>query len=123
MVRNLLILLILFTIIENGCLRKQKNVIQEPAWPRYKVEGWVYDTTTLLPIDSATVIIVPYLFLFSENTPPETTFTDSSGYFLFEAIPASAGTLKAYRADYHGLKKEVVIQKNRVFEIFLKPRP
>lgn len=123
MVRNIIILLILFTVIENGCLKKQNNIVQEPAWPRYKVEGWVYDTTTLSPIDSATVIIAPYLFIFHENTPPETTFTDSSGYFFFDSIPAIAGTLKAYRMDYQGFKKAVVIQKDRVFEIFLKPRP
>ena len=122
MVRGFIIFLIILGFLQESCLKKQKRLLQEPSWPKYKIEGWVYNTTTLLPVPNATVIIDPFLFLFHDSIPPETTTSDSQGYFFFPSIPAMAGTLKGYATGYHGFKKEVVIQKPRQFTIFLKPR-
>ena len=112
---------LLTLLLVEGCLRKQDWEVAPPQWPRYRVEGIVRDTLTQEPVTGARVTLVPFLVLFPDTAETLRATTDVEGRFRFPSVPAMWGVLRVSSPGYREKAKEVVIQTDRYFELYLVP--
>jgi hypothetical protein len=114
--------LILLILLLPTCLKKQDWKVEPPVWPRYVVEGWVYDSATGFPIESVVVQLTAIRILFPDSIDQDTvTYTNVLGYFVFPSVPALMGELHFRRWGYQEYTKRIVIQRDRSFDIYLTP--
>ncbi len=120
MVRSILYFLIIL-LFGVGCLKKQNWTIEEPQWPRYKLEGWIF-SSDVGPIKNTMLVLIPMIFLFPDTMPPETTYTDSTGFFSFGEVPALQGYIRVYYdTSIYGIR--VVIQHDRRDTFYINITP
>jgi len=102
---------IFFVILIAGC-KKQNHPVKPPEWPRSGIGGIVRDTVSGDALEGVELHLKILRLLYKADTVepyPESTVTDSSGFYFFSNIPLGHGVITALKEGYSPRSKEFVL--------------